>query len=475
MALIPYFLLSPNSVMSLIGLLKGPDKTVPTPAEDWRDATVNVVIPTFNEEENIIECIASITKQTLRPKRIIIIDDGSSDNTLELIGKFCTSTGDNSLSNGYKYSISGIEVVLIPRAKPIGKTPTIKRQSREYIADVEFVLDSDTVLESENYIERTVFELYQAIGIASACGVILPKREKDHRNYRNNPLIKGFFEKNDPDLIPKRKSILSRISQSITNAYRGSLYVFLQKFIYRGQMVFFGSITNPVGCAVAYRQKYVKDLFDKYEPIMGDDLTNSEDIFIGFAMINKGYRNIQLSDVIARTQEPKIGRLPRQVYLWSSSYYQCCYYFNDLILTPFRLFRNIARKWRDRKFAQEIQSRRKIQEPYRQRFGDDFSKRFGRPMGWIIFTGALEKIIFPVTLLLFVILGWWWALLITLCVESAFSLFVMLIISKGNRAKYVFISFMTIPIRYSVLLWDFFTMTKFGIDLWIRRTRKWRK
>ena len=39
-------------------------------------------------------------------------------------------------------------------------------------------------------------------------------------------------------------------------------------------------------------QKYIKDLFDHYEPILGDDLTNSEDIFIGFAMNDNGYRNI---------------------------------------------------------------------------------------------------------------------------------------------------------------------------------------
>jgi hypothetical protein len=71
--------------------------------------------------------------------------------------------------------------------------------------------------------------------------------------------------------------------KAITNLYRESLYMFLQRFVYLGQMVFFGSITNPVGCAVAYRRKYVKELFDSYEPMFGDDLTNSEDIFIGFA------------------------------------------------------------------------------------------------------------------------------------------------------------------------------------------------
>ncbi|MHB1271222.1 MAG: hypothetical protein ACYCZD_00370 [Rhodanobacter sp.] len=56
--------------------------------------------------------------------------------------------------------------------------------------------------------------------------------------------------------------------------------------MYHGQTTFFGGITNPVGCAVAYRREYVADLFDRYEPQFGDNLTNSEDIFIGFALIN---------------------------------------------------------------------------------------------------------------------------------------------------------------------------------------------
>ena len=60
----------------------------------------------------------------------------------------------------------------------------------------------------------------------------------------------------------------------------------------------------------------------------GDDLTNSEDIFIGFALKSEGYRNVQLIDVNARSEEPEVQRLPRQVYLWSCSFLQSCYYFD---------------------------------------------------------------------------------------------------------------------------------------------------
>lgn len=68
MATTPYFILSPNTVLSIIGLIHGPDKTVPNPAEDWRDATADMAIPAFNEESNIPLCLAALAP---RPRCLV--------------------------------------------------------------------------------------------------------------------------------------------------------------------------------------------------------------------------------------------------------------------------------------------------------------------------------------------------------------------------------------------------------------------
>ena len=68
MATLPYFVLSPSTILSLSGLLRGPDMTKATPAEDWRAATIDVVIPALNEAENIILCLASVARQTVRAR-----------------------------------------------------------------------------------------------------------------------------------------------------------------------------------------------------------------------------------------------------------------------------------------------------------------------------------------------------------------------------------------------------------------------
>ena len=464
MATAPWFVLGPNTLLSLYGLIRGPDRTVPTPAEDWRQAVVDVVIPCFREEDNIVLCLASVAGQTFKVRQVILVDDGSGDRTVERAKSFAER--------------AGLSLIVIQRATSIGKTPTIKRQAREFDHDVEFILDADTFLEDERYIERCVEELYQGVGIASACGTILPMRQRDRDALAARPALTEHVNGDgfkDP-FLEKRRG-LKGIWWRLTNIYRETLYLFLQRFIYRGQMVFCGSITNPVGCAVAYRRKYIVDLFDKYEPLFGDDLTNSEDIFIGFALNSEGYRNIQLDDVVARTEEPEAGRVPRQLYLWSSSFLQSCYYFDPLLRSPFKTFQRWRRRRREThgEAGHEIQNKRLIKEQYRQAFGEQVTVDVGRPVGWVILLSAMEKIGFPTALIVLILMGWWEPLAVTILAEAIISVGVLVAISKGQRIRAFFKALLVAPIRYLLLIGDMITILRFAGDLWITGNRKWRK
>lgn len=50
-----------------------------------RTPTIDVIIPAYNASDFILEAIRSIENQTVRPQRILIIDDGSTDTTKEII------------------------------------------------------------------------------------------------------------------------------------------------------------------------------------------------------------------------------------------------------------------------------------------------------------------------------------------------------------------------------------------------------
>jgi len=48
---------------------------------------VSVVVPSFNHERYIGQCLDSIINQTLKPYQLIVIDDGSKDNSVAIIEK----------------------------------------------------------------------------------------------------------------------------------------------------------------------------------------------------------------------------------------------------------------------------------------------------------------------------------------------------------------------------------------------------
>jgi len=50
--------------------------------------TVSVVIPCYNTERYVGEAIESCLTQTLPPLEVIVIDDGSTDGSLEVIRSF---------------------------------------------------------------------------------------------------------------------------------------------------------------------------------------------------------------------------------------------------------------------------------------------------------------------------------------------------------------------------------------------------
>ena len=52
---------------------------------DRRPAAVSVVVPSFNHAPFVEATLRSIMNQTLRPAELLVIDDGSSDNSPAVI------------------------------------------------------------------------------------------------------------------------------------------------------------------------------------------------------------------------------------------------------------------------------------------------------------------------------------------------------------------------------------------------------
>ncbi len=53
-----------------------------------KNPLVSVIIPTYNEEKDIVQCLESIEKQTYKHIEILIVDDGSTDKTREIVQQY---------------------------------------------------------------------------------------------------------------------------------------------------------------------------------------------------------------------------------------------------------------------------------------------------------------------------------------------------------------------------------------------------
>ena len=55
---------------------------------------ISVLIPNYNDSENLEKTIISIIRQKLKPIEILIVDDGSTDNSIQIIKKLKSNFGE---------------------------------------------------------------------------------------------------------------------------------------------------------------------------------------------------------------------------------------------------------------------------------------------------------------------------------------------------------------------------------------------
>ncbi len=463
----PGFVCGPAALLAALGHRRGPDPTVPTPAEDWRRAVVDVVIPVCSHQDTIIHCLASLLRQSRLPRRVLLVDDGGvrRDHAIQFAREVARA--------------NGLQLQTVVRTWAVGKTVTIKRQSREFDGDVLFVLDADTVLASSDYIERCVRELYQGVGIASACGTIEPLRPAQRRALSRTPAFQRWLGDDtwrDP-LAPVDR--LHRLWRWLGDGYRAHVARVQQGFIDRGLMHRYGGIDVPSGEAIAYRRRYLKDMFDRYEPIRGDDLTEVEDLFIARAFATEGYRSIRLPDAIARVQYPEWQNLPREAWRWTTALLQNDLYFNPLLKTPYMTMRQRLRVWLGRRqpsprpHASSV-DQRKIREAYRQPFGERLTHRQGRPIGTALLWQALERIGYPVVLLVLGFNGWWIALALTAGAEIALTVAVSAWLARpGRRLARALWALLATPPRYALIALQPIAMLWFAGGFWLAGQHRW--
>lgn len=60
---------------------------------------VSVIIPLYNKEQYIEDCIRSVLLQTYPDIEVIIVDDGSTDSSVSIVNKYKSGGGEIGITN----------------------------------------------------------------------------------------------------------------------------------------------------------------------------------------------------------------------------------------------------------------------------------------------------------------------------------------------------------------------------------------
>jgi N-acetylglucosaminyltransferase len=239
----------------------GRKRVRPVASPDVATLTLTVVVPARNEAAGLPETLDALMKQTVAPERIIVVDDGSTDGTLEVAAGYPVEIVRKDVACGTK---SRVVNYVLP----------------EIDTDLVMNVDGDTIL-CNDFIERIKVPFVDP-KVAVAAGIVQVW----------NP--KGLFQK-------------SR-----------EIEYLLGQHLYRPLQNMWTSPTVCPGCACAFRRDLLSDAGGF------PDETIAEDMDYTWQTMIAGYRAVYVAGAECYVIDPKNAQqLKTQLWRWLSGYFQC--------------------------------------------------------------------------------------------------------------------------------------------------------
>jgi glycosyltransferase involved in cell wall biosynthesis len=218
---------------------------------------VSVIIPIYNVEKYIIQCLNSIIKQKLNEIEIIVVNDGSSDNSLQIALNF--TNNDNRV----------LILSQINRGLSEARNTGVRYSRGEYI----YFIDGDDYLD-----ENCLFDLYNQ-AIKNNLDIVFFNAEPvldDSRENINPKIMKVFksyllyyIRKGNYDGVLNGTEIFSQMVEE--NDYLSSvcLQFFKKKFYINEGLSFYPGILHEdnlftfIAILLAKRTSYIKNIYYK--------------------------------------------------------------------------------------------------------------------------------------------------------------------------------------------------------------------
>jgi cellulose synthase/poly-beta-1,6-N-acetylglucosamine synthase-like glycosyltransferase len=204
---------------------------------------VSILIPCHNEEKSIRQCVESCLSQTRPPDQILVVNDGSTDRSGEILAEF----GDR------------IEVISIEKATG-NKSYAQERGLSHITGDIFIATDGDTILHPRA-VETFVRAYEEQPEAAAVCGYV--------KSLRHNWIT----------ACREMEYVIGQNIFKIAQAYLDAIFVI-------------------PGCAGAFRT----DIFREHIRFDHDTLT--EDLDFTYKLHELGFRIVYARDAVAYTQDP---------------------------------------------------------------------------------------------------------------------------------------------------------------------------
>ncbi|MCT3733336.1 glycosyltransferase family 2 protein [Elizabethkingia anophelis] len=151
-----------------------------------------IIVPTHNEEENVLQCLESLRKQSFQDFLCVIVNDGSTDKTKVLVEHFI----ENIKLNGSQSS--PFTLLNLPKSEhqPGAKVVRTFNKGLEGISldyyDIVCKFDADIIF-PENYLEKVnrVYEENSKAGMVSGLVYIEKNREWIFENLSSKNHVRG--------------------------------------------------------------------------------------------------------------------------------------------------------------------------------------------------------------------------------------------------------------------------------------------
>ncbi len=220
-------------------------------------SSISVLIPTFNNESTIKECLRSIDKQSLKPTEIIVIDGHSIDKTVDIAKEFeCKILFEQGGSRAAACNVG------VPQA----------------VGELIVFIDADAVAK-ENWLESIVkaFEAPHSTPVACVTG---------------------------PNIEYPNESFLGKAVSAIYNTFIGGNWTEHIQSIFNESKRY---VQSAAGCNAAYIRKHLEEVMP-----FNENLLTTEDTDINYRLLLKGYAIYFESNAIVYHQRPQTHKAYRK-------------------------------------------------------------------------------------------------------------------------------------------------------------------